>query len=85
MIICFRYVDTIYEKLEHKLKSIDRIKNNIETFKTESRECVEKASHLRPQLEKIMNQTKILQKDIEKEISKLYKNRVVNLMGNISA
>lgn len=78
-------MDTINSKFQQKLKSIGKIKNNIESFKNDSQGYTQHAKNLKPELDNVIKQTKLLQKDIENEISKRYKNRTVNLMGNLFA
>ncbi|CRK87443.1 CLUMA_CG001244, isoform A [Clunio marinus] len=76
-----KYVDILTNKLRHKLRAVDKLQNMQKVLKEKSIELTKNSVELRPTLEKLIEQTKTLQKHIEKDISKRYKNRVVNLMG----
>ena len=79
-----KYVDLIVNKLKQKLTAVDKIKLTQGILKSKSIEMREQKENLKPVLKDMINQTKILQKQIELDISKRYKNRDVNLMGGVS-
>ncbi|KAG5666856.1 hypothetical protein PVAND_014864 [Polypedilum vanderplanki] len=76
-----KFVDILTNKLKQKLRGIEKVKANQGILREKSKELKENAAALLPNLNKMIEQTKILQHHIEKDISKRYKNRVVNLMG----
>ncbi|XP_065081300.1 CDK5RAP3-like protein [Ochlerotatus camptorhynchus] len=76
-----KYVDILTSKLKQKLVAIDKMKDTEKLMKNKSISFRQQSVDLKPTLTKIIEQTKILQGQIEKDISKRYKNRVVNLMG----
>lgn len=76
-----KYVDILTSKLKQKLVAIDKMKDTEKVMKEKSINFRQQSVDLKPTLAKVIEQTKILQGQIEKDISKRYKNRVVNLMG----
>uniref|UniRef100_A0A336LTA9 CSON004019 protein n=1 Tax=Culicoides sonorensis TaxID=179676 RepID=A0A336LTA9_CULSO len=75
------YVNILTAKLKQRLSAIDKIDRTREELKQKAVNYQEEATQLRPQLVRLVEQTKVLQKQIEADISKRYKNRVVNLTG----
>lgn len=76
-----KYVDILTSKLKQKLVAIDKMKDTEKLMKEKSINFRQQSVDLKPTLAKVIEQNKILQGQIEKDISKRYKNRVVNLMG----
>ncbi|XP_070497701.1 CDK5RAP3 protein homolog [Chironomus tepperi] len=76
-----KFVDILTNKLKQKLRGIEKFKYNQVAYRNKSVELKESAAALVPNLTKMIEQTKALLKHTEKDISKRYKNRVVNLMG----
>ncbi|KAL7014715.1 hypothetical protein ACKWTF_016084 [Chironomus riparius] len=76
-----KFVDILSNKLKQKLRGIEKFKQNQVSYKNKSVELKECAAGLVPNLTKMIEQTKGLLKHIEKDISKRYKNRIVNLIG----
>uniref|UniRef100_A0A182ITW4 Uncharacterized protein n=1 Tax=Anopheles atroparvus TaxID=41427 RepID=A0A182ITW4_ANOAO len=75
------YVDILTSKVKQKLSSIDKMKETAKALKEKSINFRQQSVDLKPKQMKIIEQTKTLQGQIEKDISKRYKNRVVNLYG----
>ena len=80
-----KYVDIITGKMMQKLVAIDKMKDTRVVLKDKAESLREQAIQLRPTLTRVIEQTKILQSQIEKDISKRYKNRIVNLMGGVNS
>lgn len=79
-----RYVDVLASSLKQKLILIDKM-IALEKCSREKRvDLADQADALRPLLKLIIQKTKDLQAEIEQEISKKYKNRIVRLTGGIS-
>lgn len=78
------YIDILSAKVQQKLKAIEKLKQTEADLKEKSVKFLKDANDLRPNLVKTIAQTKALQEQIENDISKKYKNRVVNLMGGVS-
>ncbi|KXJ71049.1 hypothetical protein RP20_CCG021614 [Aedes albopictus] len=76
-----KYVDILTSKLKQKLLAIDKMKDTAKLMKEKTIAFRQQGVDLKPTLAKVIEQTKTLQGQIEKDISKRYKNRVVNLMG----
>lgn len=68
-------------KLKQRLSAIDKIERTRELLKSKAISYHQEAIDLRPRLLRLIEQTKQLQQQIENDISKRYKNRVVNLTG----
>ncbi|CAD7076802.1 unnamed protein product [Hermetia illucens] len=76
-----KYADLLSSKLKQKLAAVEKTKTTCQVLKAKSEELNEEKVKTKPVLDKMIEQTKVLEKQIEKDISKRYKNRVVNLMG----
>jgi len=79
-----RYVDRIADSLEQKLKISTNLLHQINTLQQRSKEALELQGKTEPKLSIIVKKTKELQVQMEKEISKRYKGRKVNIMGEIN-
>ncbi|XP_039294085.1 CDK5 regulatory subunit-associated protein 3-like [Nilaparvata lugens] len=79
-----RHVDKILLKLENKYNVVEKTIASREAVHERGLQAVEEARLLTPKMQLIIDKTKELQKDIEKDISKKYKGRPVNLMGGVS-
>lgn len=80
-----KYADILASKLKQKLIAVDKIKVSKELLKDRSVDFLRQKIEVKPVLEDMIAQTKILQGHIEQDISKRYKNRVVNLMGGVNS
>ncbi|KAL5288500.1 CDK5RAP3 family protein [Megaselia abdita] len=80
-----KYADILANKLKQKLIAVEKIKVSKEVLKERSVDFLKQKIEVKPVLEDMIAQTKILQGHIEKDISKRYKNRVVNLMGGVNS
>ncbi|XP_055916052.1 CDK5RAP3-like protein [Eupeodes corollae] len=76
--------EILASKLKQKMVAVEKVRANQEALKIKSEELLKESVELIPVQDKLIEQTKILQDKIEKEISKRYKNRVVNLMGGLN-
>lgn len=79
-----KYVDILAGKLQHKLLAVDKIKISVKVCQEKSVNYKKEAVALKPILDRVIDQTKILQEQIQNDISKRYKNRSVFLMGGIN-
>ncbi|XP_052898745.1 CDK5RAP3-like protein [Anopheles moucheti] len=75
------YVDILTSNVKQKLSSIEKMKETAKMKKEKSVSFRQQSVELKPTQTKIVEQTKTLQGQIEKDISKRYKNRPVNLYG----
>lgn len=79
-----RYVDRVAESLQQKLVAADKILQMQEMVKNKRLQAAEEHTLLEPRIALIVSRTRELQKQIENDVSKRYKNRPVNLMGGIN-
>lgn len=79
-----KYVDILAGKLQHKLLAVDKIKISVRVCQEKTVNYKKDSVALKPVLDRVIDQTKILQEQIQSDISKRYKNRIVNLMGGIN-
>ncbi|XP_004525972.1 CDK5RAP3-like protein [Ceratitis capitata] len=79
-----KYADLLANKLKQMTKAVDKIRDTKEVLKNRSLELKQQRVDLNPVLAELVAQTKKLQLNIENDISKRYKNRVVNLMGGVN-
>uniref|UniRef100_A0A182NBZ5 Uncharacterized protein n=1 Tax=Anopheles dirus TaxID=7168 RepID=A0A182NBZ5_9DIPT len=75
------YVDILTSNVKQKLSSIEKMKETAKMKKEKSISFKQQSVELKPTQAKIIEQTKTLQGQIERDVSKRYKNRVVNLYG----
>ncbi|KAH8280359.1 hypothetical protein KR018_003334, partial [Drosophila ironensis] len=79
-----KYANLLASKLQQMTKAVEKLRANREALKRRSVDLREQRQQLNPVLEELLAQTRALQAHIEKDISKRYKNRVVNLMGGVN-
>ncbi|XP_076034659.1 CDK5 regulatory subunit-associated protein 3 isoform X2 [Oratosquilla oratoria] len=80
-----RYVDRLTESLRTKRSVGEKMIASQAVIQQKSKTAQEEQAVLGPKLQLIGERTRELQKQIEEEISKKYKNRPVNLMGVVNA
>ncbi|XP_066931488.1 CDK5 regulatory subunit-associated protein 3-like [Clytia hemisphaerica] len=79
-----RYVDRISESMEQKLRVSEKLLSQITSLRERSQEAVKTQGDTEPKLALIVKKTKELQSQVESEISSRYKDRKVNIMGEIN-
>ncbi|XP_018374093.1 PREDICTED: CDK5 regulatory subunit-associated protein 3 isoform X1 [Trachymyrmex cornetzi] len=79
-----KYVDIVAVILKQKLNLIDRMVTQQETVLQKQDDTRNQIDKLRPLLKLIIQRTKELQTEIERDISKKYKNRTVHLTGGVN-
>lgn len=79
-----KYANMLATKLQQMTKAVEKLRATREALKQLTIELREQRQDLNPVLEELIAQTRTLQSHIEKDISKRYKNRVVNLMGGVN-
>lgn len=80
-----KYADLLASKLKQMLKAVEKIRTTKEVLKVRAAELKEQRLALQPVLQELIVQTNKLQRQIEEDISKRYKNRVVNLLGGVGS
>ncbi|KAG8236540.1 hypothetical protein J437_LFUL011317 [Ladona fulva] len=76
-----RYVDQLAYTLKQKLSIIEKMQESKKVLQLSKEEARKNAIDIQPKIKLIILKTKELQKEIEQDISKKYKNRPVNIMG----
>ncbi|KAL9706028.1 hypothetical protein quinque_009546 [Culex quinquefasciatus] len=76
-----KYVDILTGKLKQKLLAVEKMKDTGRLKRDQAASFRSQGADLQPTLAKVIEQTRTLQGQIEADISRRYKNRVVNLMG----
>jgi len=79
-----KYVDRIADSLLQKLHTSEKLVKQAEALKTKGKEAAQVQVETIPKLQVLVAKTKALQGQIEKEVSNKYKNRKVNIMGEIN-
>lgn len=79
-----RYLDRLADSLQQKLNVSGKMVSSSKTMAEKRQFAAKEQMELEPKLEVIKSKTKELQRKIAEEISKKYKNRPVNIMGEIN-
>ncbi|KAL6437067.1 hypothetical protein ACFW04_004991 [Cataglyphis niger] len=79
-----RYVDVVTAALKQKLNLIDRMITQQESMRQKQEDAQNQIDKLRSLLKLVIQRTKELQTEIEQDISKRYKNRMVHLTGGVN-
>lgn len=79
-----RYVDRLKDSLKQTLSLADKMVFYEKEMVVKKKEIMEEQRQLEPKLNVIVQRTKEMQKQMEGEISVKYKNRPVNIMGEIN-
>eukprot|EP00096_Caligus_rogercresseyi_P007023 TRINITY_DN2428_c0_g1_i1.p1 TRINITY_DN2428_c0_g1~~TRINITY_DN2428_c0_g1_i1.p1 ORF type:complete len:516 (+),score=165.94 TRINITY_DN2428_c0_g1_i1:71-1618(+) len=80
-----KYVDRIVENLRSKINLSDKMKYKADCSLTQREEALQESVETKKRLDVILEQTKILQSCICKDISQRYNDRKVNIMGGIQS
>ena len=78
------YVDILTASLQQKLNVVDRVRKNKKLLEEKISQTKEDVKQLIPSIDKIIESTRTLQKQIEEDVSKKYKNRQVNIIGGVN-
>ncbi|XP_071507330.1 CDK5 regulatory subunit-associated protein 3-like [Diadema antillarum] len=79
-----KYVDRLTDSLKQKLLLEEKMLASREAVRQKRLDTLEDQRKLEPKIDALVRRTKELQRQIEEDISKRYKNRPVNLMGAIN-
>ncbi|KJE96583.1 hypothetical protein CAOG_06886 [Capsaspora owczarzaki ATCC 30864] len=79
-----RYVDHLAETLLHELKAAQRMQSRIKDVEARRVEVGSHQETVRPKLAQLIAQTKVLQAQIEGELSRQYNGRKVHIIGQIN-
>ena len=76
-----KYVDRMVEGLKKKIALVDRMKLSNQALSERREQAIRDQATFQKKAEQMKTKAKELQKNIEEDISKRYKNRPVNIMG----
>ncbi|XP_046493249.1 CDK5 regulatory subunit-associated protein 3 [Neodiprion pinetum] len=79
-----RYVDLLAASLRQKLKMAEKMVSLQKLTSQRREDIINQALALQPMLKMVIRRTKELQTEIEQDISKKYKNRIVHLTGGVN-
>ncbi|KAJ8035834.1 CDK5 regulatory subunit-associated protein 3 [Holothuria leucospilota] len=79
-----KYVDRLTESVMQKKDLEEKMRASKVAVEEKRKATIEEEMQLKPKEERLIRNTRELKKQIEKDISKRYKNRPVNLMGAIN-
>lgn len=79
-----RYVDRLKETLKQMLSLADKMVFLEKQMVVKYKDADSELREIQPKLELVIKRTKEMQKQMESEISNRYKDRVVNIMGEIN-
>lgn len=78
------YVDILTADLKQKLSVVERMKGNKKVLENKIKETGDEIRKLEPIITLFIERTKQLQKEIQEDISKKYKGRIVNIVGGVN-
>ena len=83
--ILFRYVDRVANSLQQNLRLADKMQSHSKASAEKRRTTAAEQARQQPLLKRLIERTKELQGEIEKNISKKYNNRPVHITGGVAA
>lgn len=78
-----KYIDMLVQTLKQKLVVAEKMQASRKVVLKRAEEARKQAADIMPIIDLVVEKTKILQEQIETDISKKYKNRIVNIVGGI--
>lgn len=79
-----KYVDILTNSLKHKLEIVQRMQTSKNLLEDKIKEHKDEIRAIEPVIKKVIEKTKILQKEMQEDLSKKYKGRVVNIIGGVN-
>ena len=79
------FVNRLVKELQHKLNMVGRLEAKIEGIKEKRILLTKEAQQLQNSCTRVMEKTKILQEQIERDISARYSNRRCNILGGVQS
>lgn len=79
-----KYVDILTANLKQKLAVAERMKQRISLLKEQIEKYQTEIKNFEPAIKLLIEKTKELQKEVQQDISKRYKGRVVNIVGGVN-
>ncbi|XP_050304864.1 CDK5 regulatory subunit-associated protein 3 [Anthonomus grandis grandis] len=79
-----KYVDLLASSLRQKLSVVERMRATKEVLEKKMKETAEEIRKAEPLIKLMIDRTKTLQQEIQKDLSKKYKGREVNIVGGVN-
>lgn len=79
-----KYVDMLTASLNQKLAVVDRLKASKKVLEQRIQDARNQIKSIQPVIGRVIENTKILQKQIEEDVSKKYKGRPVHIVGAVN-
>lgn len=79
-----KYVDSLTASLKQKLDVVERMRARKKLLEDKIKDTRQEITSILPVIDTAVEKTKLLQKQIEDEISKKYKGRPVNIVGGVN-
>ncbi|EFA00941.1 CDK5 regulatory subunit-associated protein 3 [Tribolium castaneum] len=79
-----KYVDILTANLKQKLTLTERMRQSIGVLKEQIEKYQSEIKNFEPAIRLLIEKTKQLQKEVQQDISKRYKGRVVNIVGGVN-
>ncbi|RWS26047.1 CDK5 regulatory subunit-associated protein 3-like protein [Leptotrombidium deliense] len=78
-----KYIESVKQKLMSKLELSEKAVQKSEAMIEMAKKCAADYEETKPKIELLIGETQEIQKFIESDVSKRYKNRPVNIMGGV--
>ena len=75
------FVNRIVEEMKHKLQVVSRLEDKVEAIKNKRQETLTEVELVQKNCNRVLQKTILLQEHIEKDLSKRYSDRKVNILG----
>lgn len=79
------FVNRIVSEMEHKVTMAQRLEDKAEVVKSKRSEIISEASSVQDNCDRVLKKAKLLQTQIETDLSKKYNNRKVNILGGVQS
>ena len=75
----------IVSELQHKIQVADRLEKRVESIRAKRQETLNEVDAVQKNCSRVLKKTVLLQEHIEKDLSKRYNNRKVNILGGVQS
>jgi len=79
------FVNRIVSELQHKIQVADRLEKRVESIRAKRQETLNEVDAVQKNCSRVLKKTVLLQEHIEKDLSKRYNNRKVNILGGVQS
>ena len=71
--------------MQHKIQVADRLEKKVESIRVKREETLNEVDAVQKNCSRVLKKTVLLQEHIEKDLSKRYNNRKVNILGGVQS